>query len=619
MTPPTAVPALAVLVAVLAVAALNEPYVTTDALLRAVKGAAGAGAVVVACAGAGKAVLGRLREPTDFASAAVTGAGVLGLLLLPVTAALGVHPWVLAATLLVTALGWLVPSPGLVPGSLRDLSSWAWLLLPLGVVGLLDALAPPVDVDEVYYHLAVPKQLLLQGELFGGPLQPNGSRPLPLALVNTVAFALGGEAGPKLLHLGLAAALVAKAGELAAQAVASSVEAARAARQAAVFVLVGSWSFAHTVGLAHGDLAPALWGLLAVAAARDGRLAPAALWAAMAFSGKYTAAPVVAGVVLVAGWRLGWRAALTVAVAVVAWVAPWWLRNLLQGLHPLFPYAGWPHEDVLGFMPPGKYGAGRGLVDLVLLPWRVAVSAELDSFRFLGRVNLLALVALPGALWVAWRRREPWVAVAAMAFLGWAAGPHILRLLLAGAGVLAVAVGLGVAALPPGARRVAWAAWLFALPANLGPWLEEVATRAPVALGRGSRDALLREHLSGYAAAAWVNEHAAPDDRVALLFAWALEPIDRVALVASVEDHVPSRSLLLTHGATALDELAAHGVTLVIANRPTFLAKARPHLSVEELDAGFHAPARTLDEALLARGELLFEEGRLGVWRLLPP
>jgi len=612
--------ALGVVAAVVAVTL--QPEVDPDAVLRALRGALGAAAVAAAATGLGAALLGRDGEPVGAAAALALGGAALGtVLLLPAALGLG-HPVVFVAAVLAAAGGWLLRPTVRWP----ELPAAAWIAgLALLAPGLLDALAPPVDTDEVYYHMALPAMLLREGVLPGGTWLPDGSRPLVTHLLDAAALVLGGEPGPKLLHWLGAAALVAAVRDIGERRLGPR------AGDAAALLLLGSYTVLRTIGLANNDLPSALLVVLALDACLAGRRWQLAAFAGAALATKYTAAGPVVGIYLLWWWRarsepMGAVPGMALMTgAALAWVAPWWLRNVAGGLHPLYPFAGWAEMPGFVFMYPEKYGMGRGVDDLLLLPWRVIVDAAPDDYRFLGRLSPAALVCLPGALWCllgrAGRGDAPRAAgivfVAAVSVVAWAAGVHALRLGLPAAGVLALAGAAGWQALAGWGRVAALAVWFVGLPANLGPWLGDVAERAPAALGWEARDALLSRQVRDWAAVSWVNEHAPADARVALLFSWPRYHLARPLLLGSVEDHVPSRYLLLSRGDDALAALRERGVTHVLAHRRPFIRGTYGGFMDEvDYDARFAAPVEAMEALLLAEGTLVFEQGRVGVWRL---
>lgn len=613
--------ALAVATLALAVAAwiaIPEPTPAADVLRAALPAALSAAIWTVACVGLGGALLGEAR----LATALALGVGVLGLALLPVAATVGLSPTSLGAVAVLASAAWLRRPVILLPSLPAGWGGWA---MAAGAPALLVALGPPIDTDEVYQHLALPARMLIEGGLVGGVLSPDGSRPLPLHLLYTGAMALGGEAAPKLLHLTLALALVLHVQDMGRRLLGPG------AGGLAALALLGSYSFVRELGLAYNNLPVALTALVALEAALEDRRALAACLCGLALAIKYTVAPVVVGIYLV----LWWRRALTgkgvlgavpemagLTALALAFVAPWWLRNALEGLHPLFPYAGWPEAERFVFTYVERYGMGRDASALLLLPWNLSVYAETTSYVFLGRVSPVGLLCLPGLLLATLRGDSlihPILTVGVVAFVGWAMGPHWLRYLLPAAPILALMAGAGFLALPRWGRAVVIVGWLAGLPANLGPWIADVAAIAPVTLGQSDRDALMDERVPGHDAARWINDYAPDDARVALLFAWPISPLERPSVLGSVEDHVPTRHLLFTRGDDTLRWLQAQGVTHVLVGRVHFIRKSYPFLDEQTFEEQFVAAEAELDALLTAQATLVFESGRYGVWRLNPP
>ncbi len=571
----------------------------------ALRGLVGALTVALSAGGVGAALLRR----TDALKAVALGLGVLGTTLLPIS--LLDQPLVLIGVGCAGALGWLA-RPDLRRAE-TPAHVWA-LLLPAAILGGLVALAPPVDTDEVYQHLALPRQILAWG-VDPGPLQPNAGRPHPLHMVYAVALGLGGTAGPKLLHLGLSLALLHRVEAIARR------HAGVSGGLVALLSLLGSYTLLRELGLAYNNLPAALFGLLAVEAALDDKKWQLAAFAGLALATKYTAAPVVLGAYLLY-WRprpraLGELALLTGAA--LLWLLPWWANNLFHGQHPLFPYAGWEAAGRFEFVYTERYGMGRGPLDLLLLPWNATVHAETTNYTFLGRISPLLLLSVPAAIYAAVTRRpmaRAFLALSLLGGLGWAVGPHWLRYLLPCLPLLAVTAGLGAACLPRWGVGVMVLAWLAGLPSNLGPHLATVSQAAPVAMGTEDPEAFRSRALPGYDAAVFVNEHLPQDAVVAVLNAWPLEPLERRFLLGSVEDHVPTRHLLYVDGEESLDRLREAGATHVLAGRVNFIHKSYPFLDAATFREQFEEPEGQLEELLLAEGVVLFESGRYSVWRL---
>ena len=92
-------------------------------------------------------------------------------------------------------------------------------------------------------------------------------------------------------------------------------------------------------------------------------------------------------------------------------------------------------------------------MDFLLLPYRMVVTADPQSFEFLGRIHPYVIVLLvPCVLALRSTRLRPWIAATVLGLLGWAAGPHWLRYLIPALPIVALT---GAAATLPLCRR-AW-------------------------------------------------------------------------------------------------------------------------------------------------------------------
>lgn len=564
--------------------------------------------------GTGAAVLRRLSPatlegPAAWAWAWVTGTAVHAALLLPlllVGLASPVSVLLASAPLL---LGLLLP--GVRPLPPRPSSAALAVAAALLAPSLLVAFAPPTDTDEIYYQLAVPRQLLLHGAAPGGPLHPDQSRPLPLQLVYTALLALGDAPAARLWNLAAGAALLLAVRELAER------RWGEGRGDLPALALLGSYSFLADAGLAYNNLAVALPLLLAADAVLDRRAAPAAWACGWALSVKYTAAPVVAGLGLVAAADLLRERPLrilTLLPALLLPTLPWWLRNLAAGWHPLFPFAGWEGADRFVFVYAEKYGIGHGWSDALRLPFDLVFRAEPDSFAFLGRISalwaLLPLVARPGPGAGDRAARLRLVGVVVVGFVGWASGAQLLRYLVPLFGVAALLLG----AVPR--SRLWWLPFLAALPANLGPVLEGAAERAAVVSGREHPDEFLDRTLPSWPALRWLRDHAGPDEPVALLTAWPTYWVNQPTLLGSVEDHVPTRVFLWQHGEASLQVLRDEGARWVLLGDIQFLRKQYPFLPEPVFQEQLRAPTQLLRALLDREATRVFVENRHEVWRL---
>ncbi|MFT5680160.1 MAG: hypothetical protein ACI8RZ_001065 [Myxococcota bacterium] len=568
------------------------------------------GAMVVAATGAGGALLARIApeliEGEDgglFAFAVGLLLWGLGGLLLALAGGLGGAGVVGLAAVL--SAGWLT-RPVLRLPSIPPLG-----LAAIGVVlvvGLIDAMAPPIETDELYYHLALPAKMLREGGLVGGVLEPDGSRPMILHLPMACLLLLGGDTAPRLLHLAITVAILMGCVSIGRRHLSES------AGVFAAVALAGSWSVIHEAGLASNNLPAAFAALLALDAALRGQRVGVVALLGLALSIKYTAAGAAAGVVLAA--RMSVPARVAVGVGALAVVSPWWLVNLVQGLHPLFPFAGWSGDFSFQYLE--KYGFGRAPSDLVLLPWRAVMSAEIHSFRLLGRISPLLAAMLPVALWHARRNATTRRLLLASAAAGvmWAMGPHWLRYLLPSLPIIALASAAGVGRLSGWGRGVLLVCLLAGLPANLGPLLPRLADRLPAATGQEEASAYLARVEDTWPAMDWANEHLPEDAQVALLYTWSGYLLERDYVLGSVEDHIPVRHWLLTHETESLADLRKEGVTHLIVGRIGFLHKTYAFLSEDEFRKAFLEPLALLEEQLLAEGVLIHEARRVRIYRL---
>lgn len=603
----------AALVCTLAALTRSAGAPTTDAVAHALQALAGAVVWLVAATGAGGALVQRfapslLGHDDGLVHAVVWGIGAWGLLCLALLPLGGGGLVGMAACAAVLAAGWLVRPAVRWP----ELPAAAWLaLVAVAMVFAVDALAPPVDTDEIYYHLAIPRNLVAWGAVEGGPLTPNASRPLALHLPWAMIMATAGDSGVRLFNGALACVVL-----VGTWLVARRCSDRPAVAALACALLVGSWSFVQEGGAAANNLPTALAVLSALLAALGAEASGLAVAAGVALGFKYTAAAPLVGVFLVA--RLPMRTRVAAGLFALAMIAPWWLRNVLGGLHPLFPFAGWGSDLVFQYLD--KYGMGRDLEAFALLPWNVTMRAQPDSFAFLGRLHPAFLLLFPLGLVVAAVQRGPLgrlAIVAALSAAAWAAGPHWIRYLLPALPILAV---IAAASLPSGRLPVVGIAMLMlsGLPANWAPLVERTADHLPVAMGHETRDAFLERHVDAWPAVRWANEKLPPDAKVAFLFEWSAYLVERPSVLASVEDHTPARHFLLTYGEASLGELRARGVTHVITSGVAFLDKVYPFVPPDELKRDFHAPKELLDRLLLHEAQLVFQEGRTRIYRLPP-
>ena len=553
-------------------------------------------ALTLAMAGIGQHLLTREAQRTPTAWAHAIGMGLLawggiGLVLGALQRLTADHLlWMAGLSL----CGWIVPRVRIRPMAV-GVGLGIMLLLPAAI----SVSSGRLNTDELYLHLGLPLQMLLEEGLLGGPLHPNGSRPLTLSMAYATALGTDIPQTAAAMHWWLCVGTIA----LTVQAAREHLERTSIGILAAV-VLAASTTFASASAHAGSDIPTAFAVLLAMDAARRGHIRGAGLAAGLALSLKYTAWSPLVGVWLL--MHTGHMQRVRSAGLALAVVSPWWVRNLLSGEHALFPFTGWTAPD-LQFQFLEKYGAGRDLIDFALLPYRMVVNADPTSFEFLGRIHPYLIVLLvPCVIAVRSSRLRPWAVTTAVGLIGWAMGPHWLRYLIPSLPIIALT---GAAA---------------TLPLCRGTWSRGVLT---VGLVVGAYSGLQGHELtgadpdrlvdrSGDSAIEFCNEALPDDARLALLFSWRSSDIGVRQILGSVEDHNPTRHFLISNKGRIIDALREAGATHALVRRVTFLPSHYDGLTSAQYTEEFREPVSALDDALLMGADLLFRSPSHRVYRI---
>ena len=474
--------------------------------------------------------------------------------------------------------------------------SWfvVWTVL-FGILQL-NILLPQIDTDALYYHLAVPKQIWLQNQLLGGELKPNASRPLPFHLVLSLIFGMGGfQAMLSFCSLiGLGAML-------------SLGERIRGSSRWFVLLLcLGSYSFLEQVTVVANNLVVGFLLYLAWSVSRDkrGQIGILGILLAGAIAIKFTAVGVGFSIWLMAErtWK---ERSLEAGIGSVI-IIIWWIRNILEGNHFLFPYSGW--EIDIPFLYVEKYGLGRDLGAMLLLPWNIVMRAKIDSFQFLGQLSPLFLFS-PVLLWH-WIRNRAWkeAFIVLFGFAFWAMGPHWIRHLFP---LFFLFVFLLAKAVPWNRlwfRIIACGLFALGLSGNLGPFVQK-----KIELTEKQE-----QMIAGYRAVQWLNQHSGEDEKVALFFSWAGAELDRPFVLGSVEDHTPIRHWFLIHGDESIVKLRNQEVKYIVVGPHRFLASAYPFLEKEAFEKQFIEPVRLMEEALLRDTRLVVQFEGYSVYKINP-
>jgi hypothetical protein len=516
-----------------------------------VEGFATAILVALACLGAGRAALrvlglsdelGRCAEPIGFA----IGVGLLGWVVFFPALAGWLQPWQLAL-LLVPGLAGLALKRTAAPALAAPLDplivTGLALVAVIGVLNLVQALAPPADADTLAYHFALPKEILRAGHLVFVPRAGDGAIPLLMHMTYLVALGIGGEPALTLwvMLLGWAAAWLVYAvariwldrrwslglvlifmtapavvfgggsGQLELKLTLFALTAAFAAMRA---MQNGDWRYACLAGLAAGDYAGAKYLGLVFAAA--------------------------CGLILLLQRRwLLHGAVFGVTVLAVGW--QWYLWNALNSGDPVFPML----YDWLG-AKGGYWSAASQAVfrsDWIAqedpapanLFWFLAYPfvATLDGFSAWdsGRTGLgpFALLVLPFAALGVWRSRRalighPLLSLAALSLVFYALWffsgvsqrvrhllplyPILLLCLIVAARRYAGETGL--------TRHLSAAVVLTLVLQLAGLGVFSVNYLRHLAAGE-TRLAFLQRNVAGFSPVPWINANLTTSDR--LLFA----------------------------------------------------------------------------------------------------
>lgn len=404
----------------------------------------------------------------------------------------------------------------------------AALLLLFWLLTYLGALAPPVSSDALLYHLTVPKLYAQEGRFFFYPWIWQASQPFLNEMLFTLAFLLR---LPELAPLWIwAFSPLFALGTLAlARPHLSRPAALLAAALAAGGPLVAWQSTSAFIELPLAVYT--LAALVAIQSSGDEQGWGRGLWPGVFFgwalSSKMTGAyALAAGLVFLWAFhrqRPGWlrAAAQALALALLLYL-PWALRSWLYTGNPSYPFLNTlfhsPRvtarmaEDIAK-VAAQNYGFGKGLLALLLLPYRlVAEGTAFDYGQLIGPWPLALLIFLPALLW----RQRPYrpAFFFAAAYIGlWFFGSQQARLLLPALpplALLAVAAAAGEG-LPR--RFLAWtlALWLAAGAAISAAYCAQFL---PVVLGAESREAYLLRKAPYHEEVSRINRLLRPSDKI---------------------------------------------------------------------------------------------------------
>ncbi|HEV8240255.1 MAG TPA: hypothetical protein VGS57_12875 [Thermoanaerobaculia bacterium] len=466
---------------------------------------------------------------------------------------------------------------------------------------LLVALAPPIAIDSLIYHLAIPRQAALYGRLVDMPWLAYSYFPLHAEMLYGLALPLGGGELAQLLHLLAAVAAVVTAARIASRCFGGS-----AAPWTAV-LLAGAPMLNLVAGTAGNDWLVALYVTLALEQHLDAEERPAARWLEAIFLGaaaatKYNALPALVLLLLpLPRSSRSWRR-LAAQIGLVLVVAlPWYGRNLLLRGNPLYPLLsespaatalahfrgeaplvarlrGYLFEPNLIDEWPGLLLPAAVALALVVLPRRRRVDS--DAARGAaqplhdGEARHRLVPPIPCALVVLALVLALPVLVASPTARSFT--PLLLLLAIAGGGALALVASR------PAARAalvaVALALLLVQLAAIFSVWQLDGHEPLRVVAGLEDEDDYLRRSQPYLDAYRTLSQHASDEARVLLAGETRAFYLDRPAVWGSVVDADPFAAFAGSppDPAAASQRLRAAGVKLVYYFPPQHRAGARP-------------------------------------------
>ncbi|HVR76640.1 MAG TPA: glycosyltransferase family 39 protein [Planctomycetota bacterium] len=416
-------------------------------------------------------------------------------------------------------------------------------LLLAACMTLAQSLTPVTSQDALVYHLSIPARYVEEGGIVHVQGNFFAQFPQNIEMLFTMGLLLGDGSLAQWHHwmLGVAAAGAVAALARALHPRASGLLAAAVFATMPTVLLIAGWAYV--------DLGVVFFTTLSLLSflrwqARDERfdLFLAALFAGVAAGSKYTAGLqgilVAAGVFAVgaARHRPGrevLKLALGAAAVAFLTASPWYVKNVIQTGNPLYPFAhaifggrDWDAEraQVLS-LALAEWGGEHGLLETLLLPWRLTMSGRFFSEEgFDGVIGCTFLIAAPFAL--ASLKLSPGHRVAgafAAAYaIFWVLTTRQVRFLLPALASASAIIGAGVPVLVTGrwARPALFACLGAAIAVNLSMAAVHFASHnpLPVLMGLESKGQYLAREVPGgdYAVFEYIERELPRDSHILL-------------------------------------------------------------------------------------------------------
>ena len=301
-----------------------------------------------------------------------------------------------------------------------------YVLTALVVLALILALAPPIKTDALVYHLAIPKAYLEHHGIINLPNSMYSFFPLLSEMVFLFAMTFGVESLPALCGLGMAFLLLLGLGVFFHQYLSPRLS------WFVPVLLFSTPTFFEISASVYIDLALAgfmFFTFYAWDRWRETRLPfwffYMALFAGAAWATKLTGLIVLPLVVLgiaLEGQKDNNPARVLKHIVIFSgivflFMAPWWIRNYQYSGNPFVPLLmqflggedriNWDFDRAMQFDHYVKlFGMGRGLMDLVLLPYNLTFHAQPYTLKFDGQIGIVFFMLIP-ALVAGWWKPRP--------------------------------------------------------------------------------------------------------------------------------------------------------------------------------------------------------------------
>ncbi|OAN49164.1 hypothetical protein A6A04_03355 [Paramagnetospirillum marisnigri] len=418
---------------------------------------------------------------------------------------------------------------------------WTWALLAvlllLALGDLAEGLAPPTDADSLAYHFAIPRQILLHGQLIFVPRAADGAIPLLQQMTSLAALALGGEPA-----MTLWCGLSGWAAVFLTYAVARR-HLSRDWSLAAAVAMAGVPAFLYGAGSGQVEARLAAFATMAVLASMESRRRSGLGWAVLAglaaglcMASKYPGLLVafLCGLAVLLQ-RGGVVKASVFSAAALGLGAQWYGWNWWNTGDPVFPmlfglvpyHAGvpWNEAQNAAFKLWGatiEAPLPRGVLDILAYPLRVTFFPPdaLDAGRT--GLGVLPILLAPFAALGAWRyRAHPIVrawAVAALIGLGfyllWSVFGASQRVRHYLPFMPLVLVGLLVAAVRVGPRLPLAAGLAAVIMLQLAGQAVFARTFVHRLVADEDRTAFIERNVAWAYGVTWANAHLPADARV---------------------------------------------------------------------------------------------------------